>query len=32
MIKLPRDEMDFLKKGEDMNESKKDGNIYIINY
>ena len=29
MIKLPRDELDFLKKGEDLNESKKDGKKYI---
>lgn len=31
MVKLPRDEMDFLKKGEDINnESKKDGTIIIF--
>lgn len=28
MIKLPRDELDFLKKGDDINESKKDGKYY----
>ena len=29
MVKLPRDEMDFLKKGDDINESKKDGNYLL---
>jgi hypothetical protein len=29
MIKLPKDELDFLKKGDDMNESKKDGKIKL---
>ena len=32
MIKLPRDEMDFLRKGEDMNESKKEGKLYFKLY
>ena len=26
MVKLPRDELDFLKKNDDVNESKRDGN------
>jgi hypothetical protein len=26
MVKLPRDELDFLKKGDDINDSKKEGN------
>jgi len=25
MVKLPKDELDFLKKGDDVNDSKKDG-------
>jgi hypothetical protein len=29
MVKLPRDELDFLKKNDDMNDSKKDGKFYI---
>jgi hypothetical protein len=28
MVKLPRDELDFLKKNEDMNDSKKDGKLH----
>mmetsp|Transcript_40493 Transcript_40493/g.38987 ORF Transcript_40493/g.38987 Transcript_40493/m.38987 type:complete len:131 (+) Transcript_40493:339-731(+) len=27
MVRLPRDEMDFLKKGEDLNESKKEASV-----
>jgi len=27
MVKLPKDELDFLKKGDDVNDSKKDGNL-----
>lgn len=30
MIKLPRDELDFLKKQDDGNESKKEGNLLLI--
>lgn len=30
MIKLPKDELDFLKKGEDVNDSKKDGKFSIF--
>ena len=29
MVKLPRDELDFLKKQDDVNDSKKDG-IFLI--
>lgn len=29
MVKLPRDELDFLKKPEDGNESRRDGKILI---
>lgn len=33
MIKLPKDELDFLKKGEDLNESKKEGkNLYLLTF
>lgn len=28
MVKLPKDELDFLKKGDDVNDSKKDGNTF----
>lgn len=28
MVKLPKDELDFLKKGDDINDSKKDGKIF----
>jgi hypothetical protein len=27
MVKLPKDELDFLRKGDDLNESKKEGSI-----
>ena len=29
MVKLPKDELDFLKKGDDVNDSKKEGEIII---
>lgn len=33
MVKLPKDELDFLKKNEDMNDSKKEGKKYFnINF
>lgn len=31
MVKLPKDELDFLKKGDDMNDSKKDGIFFVFN-
>jgi len=30
MVKLPRDELDFLKQKDDGNESKKEGNNIVI--
>lgn len=30
MVRLPRDELDFLKKNDDINDSKKEGNLILI--
>lgn len=31
MVKLPKDELDFLKRSDDINDSKKDGKLIIFN-
>ena len=32
MVKLPRDELDFLKKNDDVNESKRDGKSLFLRF